>query len=598
MVRLRIDDYDIALSPDFSMELNSENPFFSRTGDYTYEIEINLNDAQNRIAFGHLERVTAQRSKKSRQAYLYEGVRLICSGKEAILEKNNDSVKIQIVSNNAELNYIAKNEDKLRSLDLGSIPTPTESYAVSIRDKYYPDTNYCFPMLMKTNTHPSKSNDNFINLISGSPTSSNYSMSSGTKLLPQPFLLYYVEKVVEAMGYSISYNCLLEEERWKHLVVIHGYDTLEYAKMLPDWTVSEFIDNCERFFNVIFLLDSSSKKISIRNIKTYYDNKKTKEIDDSNVIRNFVRKFADTEGTDSNTLYINYKNIKYSNSSTEYFRYANLDDDLRKRCTKTSANFATVLPTADNQKEYVIYHDDDWDFDYALMYIEEGGMDAQQQEYSQLDHFRPFIKDEDDSGYSELKIVPAEIYALSMITNGSQGMINTVAIPEFYENEDKGMRETIESGDSGDSAAGVMSAAFFFFSNMQLLTDGIISSNYGAKFKTDFTNKTYFGPWLVNSRLTLSRSINAVKTDSSRFGVSGISFELRGDSGKGSNDYNNNINVNTEEEFTFDIVSDDMIDVMSFILIKGRKFYIRKIKYKVENCKLSCIAEITCYPVS
>ena len=280
MIRLEITDpetgliYVPHLPAELSFEMLRENPLFDRRGDYTYDIDINLRDPHNRAIYQHIDRLTSIRKPKLRAARLITDGRVICDGTEVILKKDGDLLKVQIVAGNSEMNYLTAAENLyIREMDFGSIPTPTIETVQQVMDKCYPAANYAFPTIYKgsdtefdedSQLNPKIfDNDYYYRL-------GEMHYSSGSELWPQPYLLYYVEKFIELLGYKIRRNSLRNIERWKRLMLISGYKTLNYAKMLPNWTAAEFLEEIEKFFNVIIVVDQITKNADIINLTEWY----------------------------------------------------------------------------------------------------------------------------------------------------------------------------------------------------------------------------------------------------------------------------------------------------------------------------------------
>lgn len=105
MIRLFIDWMEVALSPDLQLELTSCNPFFSKKGEFTYDLDIDLRSPQNEQIYGHINRSDVLSRPLNREAAIINGPLTIIKGTEIILSVEGDIAKIQIVGGNSELNY-------------------------------------------------------------------------------------------------------------------------------------------------------------------------------------------------------------------------------------------------------------------------------------------------------------------------------------------------------------------------------------------------------------------------------------------------------------------------------------------------------------
>ena len=73
MIRLLIDGQDVVLPLDMKFDYFRENPFFSRNGEYTYDIDIDLGCEQNRILYSSIDRTDVSKRIIGRQAVLMDG---------------------------------------------------------------------------------------------------------------------------------------------------------------------------------------------------------------------------------------------------------------------------------------------------------------------------------------------------------------------------------------------------------------------------------------------------------------------------------------------------------------------------------------------
>lgn len=113
-----------AILPDgFELNLTIENPYLTKSSEYSSEIELPLKGCRNNlILFGHLNRLDVTRRKEIMDAMLIVNYKKIVIGSITILECNDENVKIQLLGNNASVNF-KNNFDNLfiDQLDLGSV---------------------------------------------------------------------------------------------------------------------------------------------------------------------------------------------------------------------------------------------------------------------------------------------------------------------------------------------------------------------------------------------------------------------------------------------------------------------------------------------
>ena len=82
MTRLFIDGQEVVLPEQFELELITENPYFTRNGEYTYDIDIDLKNPTNRLIYQNIDRTDVTKKIKNRKAILVSGAIEIISGVE------------------------------------------------------------------------------------------------------------------------------------------------------------------------------------------------------------------------------------------------------------------------------------------------------------------------------------------------------------------------------------------------------------------------------------------------------------------------------------------------------------------------------------
>lgn len=575
------------LPADVSFEMIRENPLFKRRGDYTYDIDIPLRDPHNRKIYQHIDRLWANSRPTGRKIKLIYGGITICEGSELILKKEDDVVKIQILAGYSELNILTADENlRIRDMNFGTIPelTPETPAALAklneVANKIYPQTNYVFPVLTKDSETAAI---NYATYFYGSVRDNQMPL----EMLPQPFLLYYVEKFVELLGYSLKFNYLRNQPKWCRLVVIHGYKTWEYAKMLPNWTASEFITYIEQFFNCIFVVDNMSKEVEIREFHDWYSGRtpvivKGKEITDS-----FTREYDE----ENESFYNYYKNVSYSLPSTDYFKYASLNEEAQRDSEKL-----TMRPSeaeALQNFDWKIFTDPDYGYQFVRLVDQTR---VQNREYNQMvNHFAPYIVDRNASN-TELKITPAEINIIDgeyvsdwedLELPDIYDLYHINAKPQIYENRgNSGFNDVILNGIK-DNASDIMQVAFYagvihYRDELQREWVNNVIGRYG--YPVCFTQpRTYVRYWFGITNAEVS-------------GIEAMTLELNGSNGMAAKVYTGGNNADISQKHTIYFKSNGILNPNDLYNIAGRLFICQQIKYTFAKGKRHPVAEGVFYP--
>lgn len=113
-----------AVLPDgFELSLTIENPYLTKSSEYSGEIELPLKGCKdNLVIFGHVNRLDVTRRKKVMDAMLIIDNKKIVVGSITILECNDVTIKVQLLGDNASVNFKTK-YDKLfvDQMDLGNV---------------------------------------------------------------------------------------------------------------------------------------------------------------------------------------------------------------------------------------------------------------------------------------------------------------------------------------------------------------------------------------------------------------------------------------------------------------------------------------------
>lgn len=344
MIELSINGQEVVLPEGFSITVIEENPIFTKNGKKTYDITISLEDPQNTKVYNHRNRLNWKKNNlKNRTAYLVVDNEVVLNGTEKILKWSDRSVTIQLLSGNSELNFLIGGDRKLRELPLGEadvfldMPTGERQYKI-FQDLYktYPEKDWHFLPYCAGNgdvnlyppVHEILHIGNFYLLVAQSEWGETdvlyptfFPFRSGS--VPQPYLCFVIQKVIESLGYTLIANSIANHPVLKNLYIVHGFRTTHFAKMLPSWTVEEFLDNIEKWLDCTFLVDSYKK--TVRLLLNYKADSENLESIDLEVLDEY-----EAEGNQDEDKSIYQSNVGYALDDNHYCKYMRLDDKIKK----------------------------------------------------------------------------------------------------------------------------------------------------------------------------------------------------------------------------------------------------------------------------
>ena len=218
MIQLFVNNQELLLPSDFSITLIEENPIITANGEFTLDISLSLLEPMNAKAFGFLNRVNkyfAPDYKKDAPAYMIiDGAARY--GKIIVLSNTDIEVTFQFIAGNSALNYdLRKDDRKIWEVDWGTIPEAIsfETALDSIKRNGYcvffrpPTTRphynnfVCTPIHSTDGTNPIIINNY---TLGGQTDADPYAINGGSKFIAQPYLLYYINKIADVLGFSLG----------------------------------------------------------------------------------------------------------------------------------------------------------------------------------------------------------------------------------------------------------------------------------------------------------------------------------------------------------------------------------------------------------
>lgn len=600
MTRLFIDKQEVALTSDFQLDFYSQNPFFTKNGDYTYDLDIDLNHPGNRKIYQSINRFDVTGHPTNRSALLLSGPNVIVDGTEVILSIEDNIAKIQLVSGNSELNYLYAGDTTIRQLSLGSLSLNAEYNNLN---KFYPDvTHVCCPVISQKGNYKiddsSQKTDKIFNELEWD-TRDGFNFKSGTTMVPQPFLLYCIDKIIEAMGYSIEENVLKDDELAKRLIIIHGIQSsTNINRILPDWKVDEFITEVEKLFNVIFLVNQFTRKIKIARMKSFYQNSKMIEISNNDLVEEVQKNYDQEE-----SLYITYDNIKYNLPSSRWYKYQNLTDELRDKCGKTTASLKEILSYGFINYPYKLWFEENFRIWMIHSAYPSGGESYACWEI--VDQLKNVTNDSSDNE-CELKIVPSEIYGNNVWLTGMDfggskyydGWI-TSACPVVSNTTEGEVTEyayqEIENGSSEES----VDDSYLFVA----IYPGLKPYMYSSDYMNEEVDQPILNSMLVPQAVAYPCFIHYNRasqgTKITKLTDDKLSLAIESSQG-GLYDryYQDSIKVDTKTEYVFKFKYKNLYDCKSIFLIGNKKYYCKELHYTVTPDGIEPIVEGTFYLVN
>lgn len=271
-MRIIVDGHDAVLKKDFSFDYVAENRLFLGRDGYTLNISFPLVDCpENRAIFGHINRLDVSKERISLEC-LITSHDLSLFGALSVVKISDTEVECQFAEGRCAQTVTDPFEDTFIShLDLGK-PAVTSPSEITPRQAWRTiDKGANEVALPWVNENYPDVPNNWIRY-----EQSDFHWESETVALSwQPYLIVIAKRICDAIGYGYDFS-EWETSPQRFLIICNtlpgSWYMPEYAKALPEWTVSEFFEKLELFLMCEFDFDHRAKSVRMRFSKNILDN--------------------------------------------------------------------------------------------------------------------------------------------------------------------------------------------------------------------------------------------------------------------------------------------------------------------------------------
>lgn len=590
MTQLLIAGVEAVLPESFSCTVKRENPFFTKSGEYTYDLTLRLDNPVNQTLYGFLNRINnAEQLATERTAVLIADGHVYCRGTEVITRWTDETVTIQIVSGESELNFFIGQDKKIEELDLGEV----SEYA-SLAGYY--DTLQSLPIVNKTYgvsdycLVPVWTDNGGLNLIRfgvtiehepGHGTHSGDSHYEFIRPTPQPYLCALIRRILAALGYNNDNEThinQLEDSIFRDVFIVNTVRTAEYAKMLPGWTVKDFLEEVEKLTGVVFLTNNTDTEHPTCEIilkSTYYY--EARQIPLSDVVDGYEMEIQDDESRDPE---FTTSNVSYDIPSHALSNVMRFPEGLKEDFTIIHCgSYNGVVAAADNYSvtDKVLFYDVSEDRYYFIYSIQETSL-SKTVFLQEADQFRD-LKREGTSSTLELKITPAPLVYRGGAAN-TRG-IEVIYLPStlnsdfsFDYNEDSSSQDedggssiydSIQQYEKEESSQGDLYCAFY---------DGYITQD-GTSVAVPFTDAYH-----------CALAMGGTHTGSLRLKDLEAGY------------FQGGYEIDTSHAVTFETFDPNVIDTRQVYVIRNRRFVCRDVEEVITSKGRQKKWKGTFYPIT
>lgn len=306
-----------ALKKGSSFDYIAENRFFTDSDSYTLSMEFPLRGCpQNTEIFGHLHRVEVDADDVVFDCEIRDKL-FVVRGTLTVVGMSEVEVKCQFLEGRSAQNF-RKDLDEIYLNEL-SLFSP---FSRLVNDPNPLQMWKSYSTAAKTVALPWVNNNsgNIQNEVTYQGNGS-YKWKTSTVSL-QPYLMYLLDEIFKAVGLKTELNAL-KNSRFRKLVVFNtvpvAWDVSNYALALPHWSITEFLEELEKFFLGKFHVDFKEGKVTFEFNSDALRSIPSMEI--TNVIDEFSADISEEDGSD----YQEARNLKYADGGHEMWKYADCD---------------------------------------------------------------------------------------------------------------------------------------------------------------------------------------------------------------------------------------------------------------------------------
>ncbi len=354
MIELFLDGLRAIPKDNASIKVTLENPYFTKSASYTYDIELPLDIDENRRIFGYIGRIDVSKEERCLTASLMADNNPVVIGLANITSVTETAVKIQILGGNAAYNQRNKLDKVfIDELDLGDwydYTWPDGSWWDGEKWRYSPgrklrgntslifwrtlgstagqrdeagmytqinnicDGNYpwvAYPVINSTC-------DFVCNPIGyyegeyqegGTPRAfyidvydsrEAYLRGEVTNFAVQPFVYVMAELIAKATGMTLKRedNALYTDPFLRRIFIVNANNCILCNKCLPHWSVNDWWTYVEDAFGVAALMDPVAGTMEIVKRSAFYNDGRSSPTVLAEVVDGFTAEIGDETNFD------------------------------------------------------------------------------------------------------------------------------------------------------------------------------------------------------------------------------------------------------------------------------------------------------------
>lgn len=371
------------------IKLTRENPYFTQSESYTFDITLPMEILENRQFFANLHRIDRTKRPPKMKCRLMVDNSPVLYGSAKVMQVTQQQVKVQLLGGRSEVNFLStENKEYIDELPLGMIQVGSSTATSGVRVAVSP-----------------------INDETRGSLSSTY----------QFCLVDLALQILNYYGFTVT-QCSIDAEPWNKIFVASAKQTRQASHVLPHWSPRDFFTEFCNFFNVQLDIDAIKRTVAIVSTPSYFAGRQRIQLDPVDEYTAEIIEDSHALATDT---------LVYDLSSSEAHDYDCVTDNIRENCTTIefssfSAALAAYNGMTEDERKRIIFSCPTgkyaaWEHDYS-----DWGETVRHEELTQIDIFAPLKRGNENE--TKLKICPAAI-VMGEYTSGFGGASGTNGTP-------------------------------------------------------------------------------------------------------------------------------------------------------------------------
>lgn len=354
-------------------KLTRENPYFTQSESYTFDVTLPMDIVDNRQFFLNLQRKDRSKQPPVMKCRLIVNSVPVLYGSAKVTQVTEKQVKVQLLGGRSEVNFLADDSGEyIDELPLGTLSPGNGTVDTGIR-------------------------------AAVSPVNNETSERGGGDGVYQFCLVDLAKQIISYYGYTVT-ACSVDAEPWDHLYVATAKQTRNVAHTLPHWSPREFFTEFCNFFNVSLDINEFNRTVAIVGTPSFFAGRQRVHIVP-------VDEYTADISDDAHALAAD--NLSYELSSSPGHDYDCIPDNVRESApSQDYASYAAAASAYEGLNESArkrqifncpIGKYAGWDHDYS-----DWGDEEPHAQFTQIDVLAP-LKRAEDANETKLKICPVAI---------------------------------------------------------------------------------------------------------------------------------------------------------------------------------------------